>query len=212
MEPKKYELYVHKGKPWYKIVSGIVFTHLGLLITCMAYAVVGALILIKIEHPYDESQRLLKLNKSQDVNASVEYLKKIFWAYGTNQAKYNFTFNEYSSQVATDLETFKTFLVYYIDNYYYDGTSNWTYNWVFPQALLFTISIITTIGIWPALVITPNLEIKLSSSTGYGNIYTHTEAGRIFVIFYALIGIPLLLVFMKDMGDLMADGVRWIYR
>jgi len=33
-----------------------------------------------------------------------------------------------------------------------------------------------------------------------------------FCIFYALIGIPLLLVFMAKIGDAMAVGLRWIYR
>ena len=32
-----------------------------------------------------------------------------------------------------------------------------------------------------------------------------------FCILYALIGIPLMLVFSGEIGDLMADGFRWIY-
>jgi hypothetical protein len=33
-----------------------------------------------------------------------------------------------------------------------------------------------------------------------------------FCIGYALVGIPLLLVFMANVGDLMATSVKWIYR
>jgi hypothetical protein len=33
-----------------------------------------------------------------------------------------------------------------------------------------------------------------------------------FCIGYALVGIPLLLVFMANVGDLMAVAFRWIYR
>lgn len=39
-----------------------------------------------------------------------------------------------------------------------------------------------------------------------------TFGGKLYTIAYALVGMPLLLVFMKDIGDSMADGVRYIYR
>lgn len=38
---KKYEVYVQKGRPWYNILSGILFSHLGLFILCILYAVLG---------------------------------------------------------------------------------------------------------------------------------------------------------------------------
>jgi hypothetical protein len=48
--------------------------------------------------------------------------------------------------------------------------------------------------------------------TGYGHIVPKTDAGKMFCIVYALIGIPLLLVFMANIGDLMASTIKWIYR
>ena len=61
-----------------------------------------------------------------------------------------------------------------------------------------------------------NRKIPISSANfpipGYGHISPSTFSGKLFCIGYALIGIPLLLVFMKDIGDLMGDGVRWMYR
>ena len=41
MAGRKYEVYVQKGRPWYKIASGILFSHLGLFILCICYAVGG---------------------------------------------------------------------------------------------------------------------------------------------------------------------------
>lgn len=41
MAGKKYEVYVQKGKPWYKHVTGILFSQLGLFFLCLIYAVGG---------------------------------------------------------------------------------------------------------------------------------------------------------------------------
>lgn len=190
MPSKKYEVYVQKGRPWYKIISGILFSHLGLFVLCILYGVIGALIFIEIEHPAEVSRHELKISKTREVVTAVDYLKKIFWQYANNE-KYNFSRTDFREQVHGDLTTLKNFVISYVNDYGYDGTDEWDYDWVFSKSLLFTITIMTTIG--------------------YGHISPKTFGGKLFCIGYALIGIPLLLVFMKDIGDLMADGVRWMY-
>ena len=40
----------------------------------------------------------------------------------------------------------KKFVVGYVYNFDYDGTDDWVYSWTFPKALLFTLTIMTTIG------------------------------------------------------------------
>ncbi len=50
------------------------------------------------------------------------------------------------SQVKGDLDTLKQFVVSYNDQYDYDTTEDWEYRWTFAKALLFTVTIITTIG------------------------------------------------------------------
>ena len=41
MSAKPYGDFVKKGRPWYKIVSSIIFSRFGLFILCMSYAVGG---------------------------------------------------------------------------------------------------------------------------------------------------------------------------
>lgn len=48
--------------------------------------------------------------------------------------------------------------------------------------------------------------------TGYGNIAPQTTKGRIFCIFFALIGIPFTLTVIADLGMLMASAVAAVYR
>ena len=38
---KQYEVYVHKGKPIWKIITGILFSHAGLFCVCMGYGLLG---------------------------------------------------------------------------------------------------------------------------------------------------------------------------
>ena len=45
MAGRKYEVYVQKGKPWYKILSNILFSQAGLFFLCLGYAIGGELVL-----------------------------------------------------------------------------------------------------------------------------------------------------------------------
>ncbi len=152
----------------------------------------GALVFVEIEKPHEDDLYQEKLDKSKEVDAAIDYLKKIFWHYANNEARYNYTQEQFSERVKSDLETLKNFVIQYHSDYGYDMTEDWDYSWTFPKALLFTVTIMTTIG--------------------YGHIYPLTFAGKLFTIFYAMIGMPLLILFMKDIGDSMAKGVRYAYR
>ncbi|KAK6040106.1 hypothetical protein COOONC_22388, partial [Cooperia oncophora] len=46
---------------------------------------------------------------------------------------------------------------------------------------------------------------------GYGHIVPRTPAGRIAIIFYALFGIPLILVTIADMGRFLSGGIIWVH-
>ena len=58
----------------------------------------GAYLLIMLELPNEEDLRIGKLNKTQDVDDSIEYLKSIFWIYANNQ-RFNLSKEGYKDQV-----------------------------------------------------------------------------------------------------------------
>ncbi|KER27096.1 Ion channel, partial [Opisthorchis viverrini] len=67
-----------------------------------------------------------------------------------------------------------------------------------------------------AHVSTGSLEILLSisvlfSHTGYGYTTPKTAQGKILTIFYALIGIPLVVLYLSNIGDYLADVFRALY-
>ena len=44
------------------------------------------------------------------------------------------------------MDALKAFIIEYHNEYGYDTTNDWNYSWTFSKALLFTVTIITTIG------------------------------------------------------------------
>ncbi|XP_019765715.1 potassium channel subfamily K member 18 isoform X2 [Dendroctonus ponderosae] len=75
----------------------------------------------------------------------------------------------------------------------YDGSDDVAgeKSWSFAGAFLFSLTVITTIG--------------------YGNIWPRTPDGKIASIVYAIIGMPLFLLYLSNIGDVMARSFKWIY-
>lgn len=63
--------------------------------------------------------------------------------------------------------------------------------WTFPAALMFCLSVFTMIG--------------------YGNLVPHTPGGKVATVVYAVFGIPLYILYFKNMGKVLAQTFRWSY-
>ncbi|XP_018795872.1 PREDICTED: TWiK family of potassium channels protein 18-like isoform X2 [Bactrocera latifrons] len=63
--------------------------------------------------------------------------------------------------------------------------------WSFSGAFLYSLTVITTIG--------------------YGNISPKSDWGKLVTILYAIIGMPLFLLYLSNIGDVLAKSFKWIY-
>merc|ERR1711936_398025 len=63
--------------------------------------------------------------------------------------------------------------------------------WSFSGALLYSITVITTIG--------------------YGHMVPLTPIGKIVTIVYAVIGVPLFLLYLSNIGEIFATSFKWTY-
>ncbi|XP_013413585.1 histone-lysine N-methyltransferase, H3 lysine-79 specific [Lingula anatina] len=89
------------------------------------------------------------------------------------------------------LQEFSEKIYVQIKDFGWDGTENPGLLWTFPNALLYAVTVITTIG--------------------YGHIAPKTGWGRVITILYALLGIPLLLLCCANIGTTLANSVRFLY-
>ncbi|PNF39335.1 hypothetical protein B7P43_G01519 [Cryptotermes secundus] len=49
------------------------------------------------------------------------------------------------------------------------------------------------------------------SSKSYGNLAPQSEVGKVITIIYAIIGMPLFLLYLSNIGDIFAKSFKWTY-
>lgn len=181
--------YKKKQKPLSSILCSILFSHVGLLFIVGLYAALGAIAFVEIERPNEMKDFDNKKEEAARVDETIEYISNLFWFY----ADKNWTdFKQYNETIFKDLKKMEDFIISAVQNHNYDGTiDGWSDTWTFWSSLLLTMTIMSTIG--------------------YGHIAPATFWGKIFCIIYALIGCPLLLIFLAQIGDAMASSVTYIY-
>ncbi|XP_046351663.2 potassium channel subfamily K member 1-like [Haliotis rufescens] len=162
------------------------FSHVGLTSAVVAYSMLGGVIFKGLEAPSERIQR------DRVEKARVTYTKKLV---ELSQALKNTT-ESYAmwQQNATKLvEKFQ------MEVFELTAFSGWDgqepedeLQWSFPGALLYAITVVTTIG--------------------YGHITPKTSWGRIVTIVYAIVGIPLTFLCLRNIGSLLSSCVKLVYK
>lgn len=95
----------------------------------------------------------------------------------------------------------------------FDGrTADSDHDWNYFGAVLYAVTLVSTIGIvhflrqFTGLVLT-----NLSRSLGYGHITTKTVQGKIATILYSAFGIPLMMLFVANIGSTMAKMFAFVF-
>ncbi|XP_035714438.1 TWiK family of potassium channels protein 7 isoform X2 [Folsomia candida] len=156
--------------------------HFGLFVALIIYTGIGAWVFQTLEGPYEIDRKTT--------------LKHLLL-----EGRTNFTRTVLSSSLeADDLNyTFSLALETYdkiIEEVTSEGMSvlnpEVKSDWDYIQSAFFASTVLTTIG--------------------YGNMAPKTHSGRVFCIFFALIGIPFTLTVIADLGKLMASAVSSSYK
>lgn len=149
----------------------------------VGYAVVGAFGFVHIETIYEYPQ-ILEADKLR--NQSAENL----WTKTAGDTDIN-VLNETAFKIEADtlLKAYQEALVKMVKEGY-DGRKAREV-WTFSAALMFCLSVFTMIG--------------------YGNTVPKTGWGKCSTVMYAVVGIPLYVLYFMNMGKVLATTFRWLY-
>lgn len=157
------------------------FSHVGLCVLVVGYSIMGAFAFRALEAPYEEK-------KASQVNTLRQETVRKLWEITD---KFNVLYKDnWTHMVAQEVRIFQTELIAAVKDGY-DGKEGASQQWSLSGAFLYSLTVITTIG--------------------YGNIAPRTNWGKIATIVYAIVGIPLMLLYLTNIGDIMAKSFRYVY-
>ncbi|XP_055326011.1 TWiK family of potassium channels protein 18 isoform X2 [Sitodiplosis mosellana] len=138
-----------------------------------------------------EGEYYLKRTKDQNYNMKIirDDISTQLWNI-TLQLN-NFNRSTYINEVDIRIREYQQKIVLAFNDGWIGSNSTSSNTWTFPNALLYSLTVITTIG--------------------YGNITPRTALGKSITIFYAIIGMPLFLLYLSNIGDILAKSFKWIY-
>ncbi|XKL61680.1 hypothetical protein PGB90_001513 [Kerria lacca] len=166
-----------------KIVT-FMCTQVGVGGLIVGYAVVGAFSFSLIEGSYKDP-------KIDEVSNVADYTVDELWSitYKLNKKLNLLEPEQWNQEVLKLLTLYQANITKCVKEGYNGITKEVT--WTFPAALMFCLSVFTMIG--------------------YGNMVPHTIGGKVATIVYAVFGIPLYILYFKNMGKVLAQTFRWTY-
>ncbi|XP_033748758.1 uncharacterized protein LOC117333533 [Pecten maximus] len=163
------------------------FSHIGLCSLVVAYSILGGFIFQALEAPFEQQTRIhVKKERETAINQIMQLAIELEM---NKRSRDNFTTEVNTLLVHFQSEVYKATEMNGWNNK--DEQSESELQWSFASSLLFAITVMTTIG--------------------YGHVAPKTDYGRIVTIGYAVLGIPLTLLCLTNIGDLMATGFRMLY-
>ncbi|XP_059162381.1 uncharacterized protein LOC131945761 [Physella acuta] len=165
------------------------FSHIGLCSLVVAYTIMGGFIFQALEQTAEITVR-------REVSDERNKLEEKLLAFAVHFKEMNGTeeaLNNLTHEVKHIIGIYQRYIHNVTKNKGWDGDEHSQDEtlWTFASSLLFAITVTTTIG--------------------YGHVAPKTTQGRIATIGYAVVGIPLTLLCLTNIGDVMATGFRLLY-
>ncbi|GFO37726.1 potassium channel subfamily k member 4 [Plakobranchus ocellatus] len=190
----------------------LVFTLSKVGLTCLVglYAIAGAFLFQHLEggdpthKPASASKSALVANFSdarrETADLREQHMLKM-WNI-TNELNVLF-FQKWKAQIGAEVDSYEKRLLEILKKHSWDGISSVALSsepepeddaekWTYSTALLFSLAVITTIG--------------------YGDIVPKTPGGKVACMFYGLVGIPIMLLCLANIGGFLATCFRFLWQ
>ncbi|KAE9552741.1 hypothetical protein FO519_004058 [Halicephalobus sp. NKZ332] len=165
-----------------KRIIAFFFSHVGLCALVIGYALGGAIIFRAVEAPHERDiQNEVTRARHEAVNV----------AWNTTFRVNKLDRAQWERTVYSQIKKFQKKCMWAIRRGYDGKEFGVSAQWTFTGAFLYSLTVITTIG--------------------YGNTSAKTYFGKTLTIVFAIIGIPLMLLFLTNIGDVMAKIFRFLY-
>lgn len=149
----------------------------------MGYAIVGAFGFMMIETQVEQP-----VEECVREYVRREYADKLWFSTASNQSVNVFNRTAFRAVSNSILQRYQHNIT---STLRYDNCANPSDLWSFPAALMFCLSVFTMIG--------------------YGSLVPKTQWGKGATVIYAVVGIPLYVLYFLNMGQVLAETFRWLY-
>ncbi|XP_061389807.1 TWiK family of potassium channels protein 18 [Musca vetustissima] len=163
--------------------TAFMFSNVGIILLVIFYTIGGAFVFQAIE--IFEYERQMTMHKEVvKLDYTKDILDRLWIETATNISFYDR--HKYKERINEILIDFQKAVVNQ-EKEAIDPHKQWS----FSGAFLYSLTVITTIG--------------------YGNISPRSDWGKLATILYAIIGMPLFLLYLSNIGDVLAKSFKWIY-
>ncbi|CAH1800361.1 unnamed protein product [Owenia fusiformis] len=197
IDPKVYKEVLRrrrKEQAWdcCKKFTSFLFSHIGLCGLVVVYTIMGGFLFEALESPHEIKE---KHKMTQSRNTSLEEI----WNLALQlREKKNIEYIEdekriFVSNLSVIIRDFQVLVYTAAKEGGWDGNDDKrVLQWSYAGALLYSITVITTIG--------------------YGHIAPKTKAGRLITLIYALVGIPLTFLYLSNIGRFLSHCFKIFYK
>ncbi|XP_063851120.1 potassium channel subfamily K member 16-like [Scylla paramamosain] len=162
-----------------------VFSNVGVCGLMVGYTIMGAFLFSHIEKEEEEDGTEVVIDADDLRNKTIERLWNVTVALNVLDE------GNWRSNVTGIVKYYQKEVVDLVGNGWTGETTTIKSKWSIEGGFLYSLTVITTIG--------------------YGHISPNTQLGKVMTIVYTMFGMPVFLLYMANMGDILAKSLKWTY-